>query len=173
MPEITMERPAGSWPSRPAAALCDPARASDRGPHVGCSRVAAVLSPARPVLLTSAGDRLIPGSCVVSDAVTLPLLVGRFSSSVSGWTIVNDGPGTDLALPPGLTPETGAANVPAAARLWRESFSHAQFLWLSYRFTHRIAFSTTLWQYMHSHFKQICTDGYGDELYRRTAAGSA
>jgi hypothetical protein len=78
-----------------------------------------------------------------------------------------------LALSQSLAPGSGAANVPAASRLWRESFSHPQFLWLPYRFTHRTASPPPLWQYMHSHFRQICTGGYGGKLYRRTVAGSA
>jgi hypothetical protein len=122
--------------------------------------------PAQPI---TAADRLIPpGSCVVSDNVTLLLLANRFNSSVPGCTVINDGLGTDLALSHGLTPETGAGTIPAVTRLWRESFDHAQFLWLSYRYTHRIALSPALARYMHHDFKPIYTDDYGDTLYRRT-----
>ena len=113
-------------------------------------------------------DRLIPqGSCVVSDLVSLLLLADRFNPAVPGCVVVDDGRGTDLALSHGLTPETGAGLTPAVAALWRESFHHAQFLWLSYHYQYRIAGSPALWRYMRRHFELIYADRSGDRLYRR------
>jgi hypothetical protein len=169
----------------PLARLCTPAAPSAHGRllRTGAPAAAALLitvfaviqartegglSPGVPAQPIAAVDRIIPaGSCVVSDSVSLLLLADRFNSSVPGCTIIDDGLGTDLALSHGLTPETGAAAVPAVARLWHESFSHAQFLWLSSRYTRRIPFSPALQQYMNRHFKLISADNYGDKLYRR------
>lgn len=57
-----------------------------------------------------------------------------------------------------------------SSKLWRDSFGHAQFLWLTYRFTYWVAGSPMLWRYMHHHFKPISADRSGDMLYRRTGA---
>jgi hypothetical protein len=40
--------------------------------------------------------------------------------------------GTELALSQGLTPDTGAARVPAVAAVRAEAFSHAQYLLLTH-----------------------------------------
>jgi alpha-1,2-mannosyltransferase len=132
------------------------------------------LYPAVPSQVIARADQIIPpGSCVVSDTVALLLLANRFNSDQPHCTVIDDGLGTDLALSHGLTPQTGAGANPAVARLWRTSFEHAQFLWLSYRYGFRIAGSPSLWRYMHRHFRLVYTDDYGDRLYRRieTARG--
>jgi hypothetical protein len=126
------------------------------------------LYPAVPAGSIAQADRLIPpGSCLVSDNVTVLLLTGRFTPSRPGCTIIDDGLGTDLALSHGLTPQTGAGLNPAVAALWRESFSNAQFVWLTYRYRHRIAGRHALWHFLHQRFRVIFTDTYGDVLYRR------
>jgi hypothetical protein len=113
-------------------------------------------------------DRIIPpGSCVVSDTAALLLLADRFVSNVPGCGVIDDGLGTDLALSHGLTPATGAANVPAVARLWAEAFDHAQFVWFSDHSWRRVAWSPAVLAYFQRDFKPILTDPYGDTLYRR------
>jgi hypothetical protein len=121
-----------------------------------------------PPQIIAQTDRLIPqGSCVVSDNAALLLLANRFTANMPGCTVIDDGRGTDLALSRGLTPETGAGLIPAVATLWRQSFSRAQFLWLTRRFSRRVAGSPALWRYVHRHFTLIFTDSSGDWLYRR------
>jgi alpha-1,2-mannosyltransferase len=132
------------------------------------------LKPGVPAQSIARADRLIPpGSCVVSDQVTLLLLANRFSSGAPGCIIIDDGRGTDLALSHGLTPETGAGDVPAVAAQWRASFYHAQFLWLSYHYANRVAGSPALWIYVRQHFRLIYADHSGDTLYRRTISFQA
>jgi hypothetical protein len=126
------------------------------------------LPPVVPPSALAQANRLVPqGSCVVTDNAALLLLADRFTSSAPGCTVIDDGRGTDLALSGGLTPETGAGLIPAVARLWRRSFSHAQFLWLTHRYPMRVAGTPALWRYVHRHFALIFTDSSGDRLYRR------
>jgi hypothetical protein len=118
-------------------------------------------------------DRIIPpGGCVVTDNVSLLLLADRFTSDVPGCSVIDDGLGTDLALSDGLTPATGAAQVPAVARAWWRAFDHAQFAWLSEHSWRRIAWPPALLAYFQRDFKPILTDSFGDTLYRRDGGSS-
>jgi hypothetical protein len=113
-------------------------------------------------------QRIIPrGACVVSDSAALLLVAGRFVSSEPGCGIIDDGLGTDLALSRGLTPATGAASVPAVARLWAQAFEHAQFVWFSDHSWRRVAWPPPVLAYFQRDFKPVLTDAYGDTLYRR------
>ncbi len=132
------------------------------------ARTESGLKPGVPAQAITAAERLIPpGSCVISDSVTMLLLANRFNSSRPGCTLIDDGLGTDLALSHGLTPATGAGVIPSVARLWGQSIRHAEFLWLSHSYTHRIPLTKELAEYVHSNFKRIYTDGHGDNLYQR------
>ena len=50
-----------------------------------------------PATIAAAARRIPPGSCVVTDEVSLLLLAGRFSARAPGCSAVLDGLGTDLA----------------------------------------------------------------------------
>lgn len=127
------------------------------------------LLPTVPARAITAAARLIPpGACVVSDTAALRLLADRFDASTPGCTDLVDALGTDLALSHGLTPQTGAGAVPAVARVWRQSISQAQYLWLSSEYARRIPVTAALSDYEHRHFRLIYSDSYGDRLYRRT-----
>jgi hypothetical protein len=128
------------------------------------SRLTPVIGPS--AIATT--DRIIPpGSCVVSDNVSLLLLANRFNSDVPGCSVVDDGLGTDLALSNGLSPATGAAQVPAVAQVWWNAFDHARFAWFSDHSWRRIAWPPALLTYFQTDFKPILTDDYGDILYLR------
>jgi hypothetical protein len=124
-----------------------------------------------PAAIAAAARRIPPGSCVVTDEVSLLLLAGRFTATAPGCPAVLDGLGTDLALSGGLKPATGAGRVPAVAAVWWQAFSHARFVWLSRLNHRRIAWTPALRGYFRSHFTQVTTDPRGDALYRRTAPG--
>jgi alpha-1,2-mannosyltransferase len=113
-------------------------------------------------------DRIIPpGSCVLSDSAALLLVADRFVSSEPGCGVIDDGLGTDLALSRGLTPATGAASVPAVARVWAQAFEHAQFVWFSAHSWRRVAWPPAVLEYFQRDFKLVMSDGFGDTLYRR------
>jgi len=122
-----------------------------------------------PATIAAAARRIPPGSCVVTDEVSLLLLAGRFTATAPGCPPVLDGLGTDLALSGGLKPATGAGRVPAVAAVWWQAFSHARFVWLSRLNHRRIAWTPALRGYFRSHFTRVLTDPRGDALYRRTA----
>ncbi len=136
------------------------------------ARTESGLKPGVPARAITAAEHLIPpGSCVISDSVTMLLLANRFNSSTPGCTLIDDGLGTDLALSRGLTPATGAGAVPAVASLWLRSIRHADFVWLSRNYARRIPPTHAWSQYLRRHFKLIYADRYGDTLRRRVPAG--
>ena len=128
------------------------------------SRLSPVVGPSA---IARAEHIIPPGSCVVSDSAALLLLAGRFVSDEPGCGVIDDGLGTDLALSHGLTPATGAGDVPAVAQLWASAFQHAQFVWFSSHSWRRVAWSTASLTYFQHDFKPFLTDSYGDILYRR------
>ena len=118
--------------------------------------------------IPSAIDRIIPpGSCVLTDQVSLTILANRFVSDVPGCSQMDDGLGTDLALSQGLTPATGAGRVPAVAATWRAAFGHAQYVWLSRENHRRIAWTPALRAYFHNNFVEVFRSGTRDTLYAR------
>ena len=128
------------------------------------SRLTPVVAPSA---IAQAKRIIPPGSCVVSDSAALLLLAGRFVSDEPGCGVIDDGLGTDLALSHGLTPATGAGDVPAVMRLWNSAFQHAQFVWLTNHSWRRVAWSASGLTYFQHDFKPVLTDSYGDILYRR------
>ena len=108
-----------------------------------------------------------PGACVLSDQASFLIIGNRFTSSVPGCSRMIDGLGTDLALSGGLKPSTGAGKVPAVAAIWRDGFTHAQYLWLTTRSSRRIPWNPSLQAYVREHFVQVLKDARGDKLYAR------
>jgi alpha-1,2-mannosyltransferase len=109
-----------------------------------------------PISIISSARRLIPpGACVLTDEVSLTIMADRFISNVPGCPLFLDSTGTNLALSHGRLPGTGAAQSPALAALWRTSFSHAQYVWLSFLSKHRIPWPHGLKAYFNTHFVLI------------------
>src|SRR4029077_7639733 len=124
-----------------------------------------------PATIAAAARRIPPGSCVVTDEVSLILLADRFTAQAPGCSPVLDGLGTDLALSGGLKPATGAGRVPAVAAVWWQAFRNARFAWLSRLNHRRIAWPPALGIYSGSYFTGVLTALGGDALYRRTVPG--
>jgi hypothetical protein len=100
--------------------------------------------------------RAIPrGPCVLTDQVTYLLISNRFDSDVPGCPVILDGTGADLTLSHGRTPQTGAGRNPAVATFWRDAFAHAQYVLLSAKNSHRIAWSPRLRTYFHNNFSRV------------------
>jgi hypothetical protein len=125
-----------------------------------------------PAALRAADKIIPPGACVLSDSAAMLLLANRFVSDVPGCGVIDDGLGTDLALSNGLTPATGAGDVPAVARLWSQAFRHAQFVWFTDHSWRRVAFSPAVLAYFQHHFRVVSTDGFGDTLYASVSPGT-
>jgi hypothetical protein len=80
-----------------------------------------------------------------------------------------DPTGVDLGLAHGLTPRTGAAKVPALVAVWRYSFAHGQYVYLSSRADKRIPWTPGLRAYFRAHFTPALSFGpQGGQLYKRT-----
>jgi hypothetical protein len=168
----TARAAAGScWPARAVAAVAAVILGACTAAGFAAEHV---LKPdVSPATVAAAARRIPPGSCVVTDEVSLLLLAGRFSAAEPGCSPVLDGLGTDLALSGGLKPATGAGRVPAVAAVWWQAFRHARFAWLSRLNHRRIAWTPALRGYFRSHFSRVLTDRRGDALYRRTGRGRA
>ena len=165
---------AGHGPGWPVRAVAAVAAVILAGCTVAGFAAADKLKPdVSPATIAAAARRIPPGSCVVTDEVSLLLLAGRFTATAPGCPAVLDGLGTDLALSGGLKPATGAGRVPAVAAVWWQAFSHARFVWLSRLNHRRIAWTPALRGYFRSHFTRVLTDPRGDALYRRTAPRGA
>jgi alpha-1,2-mannosyltransferase len=128
------------------------------------------MTPSTTALVQQMQHRIPSGACVVSDQVSYLLVANRFSSDVPGCSQMIDSLGTDLALSGGLRPVTGAGNQPAVAKVWRDAFSHAQYVFLTFQSPYRVAWSPSLRAYFSTHFVKVLHDKQGDALYQRTSA---
>jgi hypothetical protein len=126
------------------------------------------LRPGRSGPAPSAADRIIPpGACVLTDHVSLTILANRFYSDVPGCPQLVNGVGTDLALSHGRRPSDGAGYVPAVAAVWRQAFSHAQFVLLSHNNEGRVAWTPALRAYFAANFVELKSPWKRVTLYKR------
>jgi hypothetical protein len=113
-------------------------------------------------------DRMIPpGSCVLTDQVSVTIAADRFVSGVPGCPLMVDTLGTDLALSRGLKPDTGAGRVPAVRAAWLTALRHSQYLLLTNSNWRRIPWSPTLQRYLHQHFVQVAKPSRRLTVYAR------
>jgi hypothetical protein len=121
------------------------------------------LAPVAPAV-----EKIIPkGACVATDQVSYLLMANRFSPDQSNCPHMLDGLGSDLGFSNGLKPGTGAGNVPAVRAMWRDEFTHAQFVWLSYNAYRRVAWYPWLSTYFKTNFVQVHKNAWHDTLYAR------
>ena len=130
--------------------------------------VATPNSRLKPAYIAAARRIVPPGACVATDQASILIAANRFSSGVPGCSPMVDGLATDYALSRGRNGDTGAGRVPAVAQAWRDMFTHAQYAWLSGRFSaRRIAWTPALRAYFRAHFRPVLRDHRGDVLYAR------
>ena len=126
------------------------------------------LLPLAPIDAMAIGKKIIPpGACVLADNVAYTITANRFVNSRAGCPTVDDGTGTNQALSHGLTPETGAGRVPAVYTLWREALTHADYLWFTSLYDHRIAWNPALRAYVAENFVRVRPDVAKFRLYVR------
>jgi hypothetical protein len=126
--------------------------------------------PKVPLAYVNEARRLIPaGACVVTDEVSFTIMADRFVSNVPGCPLLVDSIGTDYGLSHGRDPAAGAAKFADLVAVWRYSFGHAQYVWLSGREQHRIPWTPALMTYFRGHFTRTVAVGKGgiSGLYRR------
>ncbi len=134
-------------------------------------KLKAIIAPTGPASVASISRAIPPGSCVATDEVSMLILADRFVSGVPGCSVMVDGTGTDIALSGGKTATTGAGRNPAVAAVWRQAFTHAQYVWLSKYNSVRIPWTPALRGYFTGHFAPVLSDPRGDMLYRRQRSG--
>ena len=138
------------------------------GASTQAASVGAVNSRMRPSYIAAARRIIPPGACVATDQASILIAADRFSSDVPGCSPMVDGLATDYALSHGRNGDTGAGRVPAVAAAWRDMFTHAQFAWLSGRFSgRRIAWTPALHAYFWAHFRPVLRDRRNDVVYER------
>jgi alpha-1,2-mannosyltransferase len=98
---------------------------------------------------------IAPGSCVLTDQVSLTIAADRFVSDVPGCSLMVDAIGTDYALSDGRNALTGAGLVPAVRAAWAAAFAHAQFVWLSGLNGRRIPWTPALKAYFQADFRPV------------------
>jgi hypothetical protein len=127
------------------------------------------LRPRVPPKAIAAVRRVVPaGACVLTDQVSFTIAASRFESSVPGCPLMIDPLETDYALSPGRDGLTGAGTVPAVAKIMRNAFAHAQYVWLAGMYNRRrIAWTPELLAYFRKNFTKVLTDDRGDALYVR------
>jgi alpha-1,2-mannosyltransferase len=124
--------------------------------------------PNMPTGQLKAIERIVPkGACMVSDDASVMIMAGRFVSDVPGCPLLVDSIGTDYGLADGRDPGTGAAKFPALVAVWHNSFSRAQYVWLSGRQGHRMPWTPALMAYFHAQFTPVATYADGT-LYTRS-----
>jgi hypothetical protein len=113
-------------------------------------------------------EQIIPkGACVATDQTSYLLMANRFSPDQANCPHMLDGLGSDLGFSNGLKPSTGAGDVPAVRAMWWDEFTRAQFVWLSYNQSRRVAWYPQLRAYFKANFVPVYKHGWHDTLWAR------
>jgi alpha-1,2-mannosyltransferase len=109
--------------------------------------------------LSAASALIPPGSCVLTDTVSVTIATNRFTASSPGCPAIVDTVGTLIATTGGKEFSAGRAVLAADTRVWWQAFRRAAYVWLvgnSYGNTGaRIAWTPALHAYFVRHFKLI------------------
>ncbi|HEX6855610.1 MAG TPA: hypothetical protein VF204_09965 [Streptosporangiaceae bacterium] len=126
------------------------------------------LLPLAPIDAMAIGKKIIPpGACVLADNVAYTITANRFVNSRAGCPTVDDGTGANFALSHGLAAETGAGRLPQVAAMWRSALTHADYLWFTSLYNHRIAWTPALRAYVDANFVRVRPDVAKFRLYVR------
>lgn len=72
-----------------------------------------------------------PGSCVVTDEISLAIAANRFTAGSGGCPDVLDSLATTLVASNGVSVQAGAKALPRVVATWKDIFERAQYVWLS------------------------------------------
>jgi hypothetical protein len=136
----------------------------------------------QPTVNLSASRGLIPpGACVLTDTVSVTIVIDRFTAGSPGCPELVDAVGTLIATTDGQDFNGSPSTRIADTRAWQSAFSRAQYVWLVGNGGNtgaRIVWTPALHAYFVSHFRLIgfpsSFRGKGDVprggLYRRAPA---
>jgi alpha-1,2-mannosyltransferase len=117
---------------------------------------ATTLYPARN--LSAAKALIPPGACVLTDTVSVTIVIDRFSARSPGCPAVVDTVGTLIATTHGKDFVGGPGALTADTQVWQQAFQQAEYVWLigNNGYTGaRIAWTPALFAYFAGHFRLI------------------
>jgi hypothetical protein len=85
-----------------------------------------------------------PGTCVVSDEISLTIAANRFTAGSRGCPDVLDSLATTLVAGNGVSVQGGAQALPQVVAEWKSIFSRADYVWLSGTSDRRIPWTPEL-----------------------------
>ena len=118
------------------------------------------LYPARD--LSAASALIPPGACVLTDTAAATIVIGRFSASSPGCSVIVDTVGTLIATTHGKDFVAGPGVLQADTQVWQQAFQQARYVWLigNNGYTGaRIAWTPALHAYFETHFRLIGLPG--------------
>jgi hypothetical protein len=110
------------------------------------------------VHLAGATVLIPPGACVLTDTVSVTIVVGRFSARSAGCPAMIDAVGTLIATTGGQDLAASLQVRLADTRVWQAAFSRAQYVWLVGNGGYtgaRIVWTPALYAYFVSHFQLL------------------
>jgi hypothetical protein len=136
--------------------------------------------PMRQVTAQAIAHRIAPGSCVVTDEVSLTIAADRFTGYPASCPVIVDSLAQTLALSHGVSVQGGAARDTAVVAAWRAWLSRADYVWLTPGrrpgggSARRIPWTPGLLGWFDRSFTAVGTYSWGTgQLYARARAGTA
>jgi len=111
-----------------------------------------------------------PGSCVVTDEISLAIAASRFTATRPGCPEVLDALAQTLVLSNGVSVQGGAASLPHVVAAWQSILSRATYVWLSPNNARRIPWTPALTSWFAANFQPLYTHGQGGgvgQVYER------
>jgi hypothetical protein len=138
---------------------------------------AAEVYPMRQVTAQAIAHRIPPGSCVVTDEVSLTIAADRFTGNPAYCPAIVDSLAQTLALSDGLSVQGGAARMATVIEAWKAWLTRADYVWLTPGrgpgggSARRIPWTPSLLSWFHQSFTADGTYSWGiGQLYVRTQA---
>jgi len=109
-----------------------------------------------------------PGSCVLTDEISMVAAANRFTAARPGCPDILDSLAQTLVLSRGVSVQGGAASLPNVVAAWRSLLGDADYVWLSPTNARRIPWTPELSSWFSAHFIQLSTPRHGlGKVYKR------
>ncbi|MDX6419823.1 MAG: hypothetical protein QOG28_4443 [Trebonia sp.] len=96
-----------------------------------------------------------PGTCVVSDEISLTIAANRFTAGAAGCPDVLDSLATTLVAGNGVSVQGGAKALPRVVAGWKAIFARADYVWLSGSSARRIPWTPELQGWFARNFRPL------------------
>jgi hypothetical protein len=91
----------------------------------------AEIYPVSQVTAQAIAHHIPPGSCVVTDEVSLTIAADRFAGSPPSCPVIVDSLAQTLVLSNGVSVQGGAARMTAVVAAWKDCLRRADYVWLT------------------------------------------